>query len=126
MLIRDGRLYGIQPHPGPGVLLRRRWTARRARPCSRPNEQAGYGGKPEVAPAAGAATATPWSRMVKDRQDFELKAFDAADGKLLHALRSRRTGDFGEHGRASATVQNGGLALLGKNDLRIARGAAGE
>ena len=45
---------------------------------------------------------------IKDRQDFELKAFDVKDGKLAHAMKvERRPGELGEHGRASATAQNG-------------------
>jgi len=33
----------------------------------------------------------------------------------------KSAGDFGEHGRASATVQNSKLALLGKNELKTAQ-----
>jgi len=58
---------------------------------------------------------------VKDRQDFELKAFDARDGKLLHAIAVKAAGEMDEAGRSSATAQNGKMALLGRNDLVTAQ-----
>jgi len=36
----------------------------------------------------------------------------------LHAVKVKGVGDFGEHGRVSATVQNGRLVLLSKDKLR--------
>ena len=41
------------------------------------------------------------------------------NGKLLQEPGVKATGGFGEHGRASATAQNGALALLGKNQLML-------
>ena len=49
-----------------------------------------------------------------------MKVFDVAGGKLLHTVKAKGVGAFGEHGCAAATVQNGQLALLGKNELKTA------
>ena len=115
MVIQGDKLYALRPHPGQafyfvGVDCK---TGKNLFP---PNEQKGYGGKPEImlrSDLQGDAIVA----FIKDRQDYEVKAFDTKDGKLLHTLKSKATGDFGEHGRVSATVQNGKLVLLGKNDL---------
>jgi hypothetical protein len=60
--------------------------------------------------------------QIKDRQDFEVKAFSLSDGKLIHKQNAKSAGDFGEHGRASATAQNGKMVLLGKSDLVMPEG----
>ena len=49
-----------------------------------------------------------------------MKVFDIASGKRLHVTAAKGAGDWGEHGRVSATVQNGRLALLSKDKLKIA------
>jgi hypothetical protein len=59
--------------------------------------------------------------QIKDRQEFELKAFSLENGERLHRMKVKATGDFGSHGRASATAQSGKLLLLGKNTLLTAR-----
>ena len=41
-------------------------------------------------------------------------------GKLLHTLKVKAAGNFGEHGRASARVNNGGLILFGRTELKWA------
>ena len=56
---------------------------------------------------------------VQDRQDFELKVFDVSKkGKLVHTLKMKGVGGFGEHGRVSATVQGGRLILMSKDKLK--------
>jgi len=60
--------------------------------------------------------------LVKDRQDFEVKAFDVRTGSLDAAVRAKGVGDFGEHGRVSATVQDGKLVLFSKDKLITALG----
>lgn len=118
MLIRDGKLYGIKPHAGQGFYFAA-LDCKTGKPLFRFNEQTGYGGKPEVrlrhALYGGAVVAE-----IRDRQDYELKAFDVASGQLLHALKVKGAGELGVHGCASAVVQNGALALLGKNELKMA------
>ena len=117
--IAGDRLCGIQVHPGQGFYLAA-LDCKTGRPLFKRNEQAGYQGKPQAA---------LWPRLfgghavarVKDRQDFELKLFDATKGALLHRLKMQGAGNFGEHGRVSATIQSGKLALLSKDKLRIAR-----
>jgi outer membrane protein assembly factor BamB len=115
MLIRDGKLYGIKPHQGEGFYVVG-MDCKTGKPLFAPNEQAGYGGKPDVA-LRHSLYGDAIVAQVRDRQDFEVKAFSARDGKLLHAVQAKAAGDFGEHGRASATVQNGRVALLGKDTL---------
>ena len=117
MFIRDGKLFGIEPHPAQGFYFVG-LDCKTGRPLFERNEQAGYGGKPEVELDRELYGNVMVAR-IKDRQDFWLKAFHCSDGKLLHTVHVRAAGDFGTHGRASATVQNGRLALLGKNTLVI-------
>ncbi len=57
--------------------------------------------------------------LVRDGQDFEVKVFDIASGKRLHAVTVKGAGNWGEHGGVSTTVQNGKLALLSKDKLKI-------
>lgn len=115
MLIRDGKLYGIKPHPGEAFYVAG-MDCRTGKPLFAPNEQAGYVGKPDAQLMPGLYGDTLVAR-VRDQQDFELKVFSARDGTLLHTMQGKSAGDFGEHGRASAAVQNGRLALLAKDTL---------
>jgi outer membrane protein assembly factor BamB/tetratricopeptide (TPR) repeat protein len=115
MLIQDGKLYGIKPHAGQGFYFTG-LDCKTGKQLYKPNEQVGYGGKPEVRlrrTVYGSAVVA----QIKDRQDFEVKAFDTRDAKLVHKLNVKSVGEFGEHGRAAATVQNGRLVLLGKTEL---------
>ncbi|MGQ9660910.1 MAG: outer membrane protein assembly factor BamB family protein [Kiritimatiellia bacterium] len=116
ILIVGDRLYGIRLHPGQGFYFAG-VDCKTGGNLFPMNEQAGYGGKPEAALLDELYGKVAVVR-VRDRQDFELKAFDSDTGKLLHTVKVQGTGDFGEHGRVSATVQNGKLVLLGQNDLR--------
>ncbi|MGQ9662797.1 MAG: outer membrane protein assembly factor BamB family protein [Kiritimatiellia bacterium] len=119
MFIVDGKLFGIRPHAGQGFYLVCR-DCRTGKDVFSPCEQLGYESRPQVS-----LRDTLYGRtlvaLIRDRQDFEVRAFDALDGRLLHVLKVKATGDFGEHGRASATVQNGRLILLGGNELATAR-----
>jgi len=56
---------------------------------------------------------------VKDRRGLELRVLDASDGKNVATLRVKGTGEFGQIGRASATVQNGALAIHGMQTLML-------
>lgn len=118
MVMRGGNLYGIRLPPGQAFTFAG-VDCQTGKDLFPPNEQKGYGGKPEVE-----LTGEIYGRMlvarIRDRQDFELKAFDTQDGKLAHTIKVAGTGDFGEHGSASATVQDGSLVLLGRNDLKWA------
>jgi outer membrane protein assembly factor BamB len=115
MTIRDGKLYGIRPHAGQGFYFVG-IDCKTGKNLFRPNEQTGYGGKPSVQLSHGLYGDVMVARIT-DRQDFELKAFNIRDGKLLHRMKAKATGVYDVHGNASATVQNGGLILLGKNTL---------
>jgi hypothetical protein len=118
MFIQGGTLYGIRPHAGQGFYFVG-VDCRSGKHLFKPSEQTGYGSRPRVR-LRRTVYGNALVAEIKDRQDFQLKAFDARTGKLLHTMQSKATGDFGEHGRASATVQNGSLALLGGNELKTA------
>ena len=118
MSIRAGKLYGIRPHAGQGFYFVG-LDCKTGAPLFPANEQTGYGGKPEVE-LLHAAYGDVMVTRIKDRKDFELKAFRITDGKLLHQMQLKGAGDFDQHGRASATVQDGRLLLLGKNTLLTA------
>jgi hypothetical protein len=111
MFIEGDRLYGIKLHAGQGFFFAG-MDCKTGKPLFKFNEQNGYAGKPQVRlrPTAFGSTVVA---EIKDRQEFELKSFDMKTGKLVHAIKRKATGDFGEHGRASATVQNGRMVLLG-------------
>ena len=81
-----------------------------------PHEEKGYESKPRVT-LLHENFGGRLGVLVKDRQDYEVKVFDSASGKLEQKVSVKGVGDFGVHGSVSATVQNGQLALLGRNDL---------
>jgi hypothetical protein len=120
MVIQGGVLYGMQEHPGQGFYFAA-LDCKTGKPLFRRREEKGYQGKPDarLIPRLFGGHAVA---RVRDRQDFELKVFDVEKGVLLHQLTAKGAGDFGEHGRVSATVQNGKLALLSKDKLTIAVG----
>ncbi len=118
MYLRNGKLFGIQPHPGQGFYFVG-LDAKTGKPLFEQYEQKGYGGKPDVSLTHEAFGDVLVAR-IRDRQDFELKAFRMDNGKLIHQLKLKAAGDFGIHGRVSATVQNGRLLLFGKNTLLTA------
>jgi hypothetical protein len=121
MHLRGEKLFGLAPHPAQDfyfVCL----EAKTGKHLFR-TETHDYAGKPEV-------TLIPrqfgphWVARVKDRQDFELRVMDAANGKNVARLHVKGIGSFGEYGRVSATVQGGVLALHGSQTLML--GSAGE
>jgi hypothetical protein len=120
MKIVDGNLYGIRPHAGQGFYFAA-LNCKTGRPLFRFNEQTGYGGRPQVSLLDGIYGDVMVAR-IRDRQDFELKAFRMQDGKRVHHMKAKAAGAFGTHGCSSVTVQNGRLLLLGKNTLVTARG----
>jgi len=56
---------------------------------------------------------------LQDRQRFEVMAFDLQKGNLYRKVRKKGVGPFGAHGKVSATVQNGRLVLLCKDQLAM-------
>jgi outer membrane protein assembly factor BamB len=118
MLIRDGKLYGLRPLGGGGFFLVG-IDCKTGKNAFRPNRRKGYSATPVVRLRRTAYGDTLVAE-VKDRQDFELAAFEMKTGKLKQRVRVKGIGDFGEHGRASATVQNGCLILHGKKAVKIA------
>jgi outer membrane protein assembly factor BamB len=118
MLIRDGKLYGILPRDGQRFFFVG-MDCRTGKPLFRPNEQKGYSADPTVR-LRHALHGNCVAAEIRDRQDFELKAFDVGNGKLRHEIDVKAAGRFGEHGRASGTVQNGIMVLLGGHEMKTA------
>jgi len=121
MMIEGDTLYGIKIHPGQGFYFAA-MDCKTGKGRYRFNEQKGYAGKPSVGlfPRLYGECAVA---RIRDRQNFELKAFDVSKGKLVGTIKVKGTGDFREHGRASAAVQSGALLLLGKKELVATPGA---
>lgn len=117
MFIRRGRLYGIRKHPGQGFYFSG-VDCKTGRDIFRKNNQEGYNTAPSVRLRRELYGGT-LAAEIRDRQDFELKAFDIQTGRLKQTVRTKGLGRFGEHGRASATVQNGTMILHGKNTVKI-------
>ncbi|MFO7898427.1 MAG: hypothetical protein R6V58_05140, partial [Planctomycetota bacterium] len=112
--IERGRVYGLLPHPGQGFYFA-------ALDCKSGDllfkqEVAGYQDKPDVTLVPHRFGPHVVARMA-DRQEFEIRAFDAGTGKPLARLKRKGVGPFGVHGRVSAAVQNGRLVLLTKDKL---------
>jgi len=121
MRMRDGKLYGMRPSPGAGAFFFVGLDCATGKDVFPPQEQKGYDGEVSVSlmPSLHGNHAVA---RVKNRLDFELKAFDLKTGKLAHRIHGEARGDFGEHGSVSATVQNGNLVFLGVNQLKIGVG----
>jgi len=117
MVIAGDRLYGIQPHAGQGFYFVC-MDCKTGKWVFKPREEKGYGGVPEVQLSPSLYGKVAMVR-IKDRQDFELKVFDTKKGSLMHRVQVKGAGNFGEHGRVSATVQDGKLALFGSNELKV-------
>ena len=114
LLIEGDHVYGIGVHPGQGFFLVGRHCETGQRLFR--TEQTGYQSRVAVRMAprsyGGHVVVT-----VRDRQDFELKAFDLRTGRHLRTLKAKGVAPFGVHGRVSATAQNGRLVLLSKDKL---------
>jgi outer membrane protein assembly factor BamB len=114
MVIVGETVYGIEPHAGQGFYFVGR-DCRSGRRRFR-EEVVGYQAKPEVL-LLGSLYGDQAVVRVSDRQDFELRAFDVKTGKPSYTLKMTGVAPFGVHGRMSATVQNGRLVMLSKDEL---------
>lgn len=112
-------VYGIGVHPGQAFYFVG-MDCKTGRYLFPAQEQSGYEARPAVDFGLG-VFGRAGVVQVKDRQDFELRAIDLQTGKHLHSMKVKGAGEFGEYGRASATVQNGRLILMGQKELKIAR-----
>ena len=118
MRMRAGKLFGLRKHPGQGFYFTG-IDCKTGKSLFKQITLKGY----ETSPAVRLRSNFYGNHLVaevKDRQDFELKAFDTTNGKLSHTIKIKGLGDFGQHGRASCTVQNGCMAIHGKNTVKIA------
>jgi hypothetical protein len=116
MRLAGDRLFGLGIHPAQDfyfICL----DARTGRRLFR-KEVHDYVGQPEVT-LMERPCGPHWIARVRDRQDFELRVLEAVTGNNTVAIRVTGAGDFGEYGRASVTVQDGALALLGDNTLKL-------
>jgi outer membrane protein assembly factor BamB len=117
MSIRDGRLYGIRPRPGQRFDFVGLDCAT-GEALFQVEGQKGYAGDPE-AELRSEYHGNTMLAEIRDRQTYELKAFDMRNGKCIHTLKVKGVGRFGEHGRVSATGQNGMMVLMGKHKLVV-------
>ena len=116
--MRDGKLFGLRLHPGQGFYFTG-MDCKTGKSLFRQKAQTGYQTKPRVRLRSN-FYGKHLVAEIKDRQDFELKALDTTNGKLSHTVKIKGLGEFGQHGRASCTVQNGCMAIHGKNTVKIA------
>jgi outer membrane protein assembly factor BamB len=116
MFIADNRLYGIGPHAGQRFYFVARDCATGKLAVNRLVKD--YAARPKVrlVPRLYGGQAVV---EVQDRKTFELRAFAAATGEPLYTLGKKGAGEFGVHGRVSATVQAGRAVLLSKDDLGL-------
>ena len=117
MLIDGDKLYGLGTHPGQAFYFECR-DCKTGKPLFERYEQKGYEGIPLaqiLQPLRGEHAVV----AVRDRREFYLLPFDTKTGKPAGEVHLKATGDFGRHGRASATVQDGRLALFGLKTLKI-------
>lgn len=115
MVIRDGKLYGIMPHPGQAFYFVG-LDCKTGKQLFRPYQKKGYAAKPQLK-LRNTLVGDCAVALIKDRQNFEFMALRLKDGKPMHTLKVKAAGDFGVHGRVSATAQNGKLVLLGTQKL---------
>ncbi len=118
MMIRKGKLYGLKKHPGQGFYFTG-MDCKTGKDLFRRYEQKGYKSVPLVR-LRPRFYGNMLMAEIKDRQDFELRAFDVTKGKPVHTVTVKGLGNMGEHGRTSCTVQNGCMVLHGKNTVKIA------
>ncbi|MCX7803907.1 MAG: PQQ-binding-like beta-propeller repeat protein, partial [Planctomycetota bacterium] len=121
MVIDGGKVYGIGVHPGQGYYFVARECGSGKQIYSR--EQKGYDSAPEVRllPRLYGGSLVC---LVRDRQEFEVSVFTAGKGELVHRMKMKGVGNFGEHGRVSVGVHGGRIAFLSKDKLRLAAGKA--
>ncbi len=114
--ILDGKLYGLEPHPGQGFYVSCR-DAKTGKKIYR-QEVKGYQSKPvaSLTPHPFGSSLVVW---VQDRQEFELRVFDFKTGKASDTVHEKGVGSFGVHGRVSATIQNGRLVLVSKDKMKF-------
>jgi outer membrane protein assembly factor BamB len=116
MRLKGDRLYGLAPHPGQGFYFEC-LDAKTGKRLYRTNVE-GYDARPTVT-LMRRAFGDYWVAKAVDRQDFDLRVFDARNGKNVARLHIKGVGSYGEYGRASATVQDGALALHGLHQLKL-------
>ncbi|MDD4890512.1 MAG: PQQ-binding-like beta-propeller repeat protein, partial [Phycisphaerae bacterium] len=115
LIIAGETVYGIIPHAGQGFYM----AAVECKSGKRlyKQEYKDYQSKPKI----GMLPQVYGGYLVlqlEDRQDFEVKAFEAKTGKLAHDVKDKGVAPFGVHGRLSATVQAGRVVLLGKDKMQ--------
>lgn len=116
LLIAGETIYGIEPHAGQGFYVTA-YDCASGKNIFR-QETADYQAKPEVN-LLGNIVGGQLVVTVADRQDFELRTFDAQSGEAQNMVQTKGVGPFNVHGRMSATVQHGRLILLSKDKLSL-------
>jgi outer membrane protein assembly factor BamB len=113
-MIRGDTIYGLMPHPGQGYYSV-------GLDCKTGEQR--FQHAVEGCNSVPVVRLMPWIfgsylvAMVQDRQDFELNVLNLKTGERVAKQRKKGTGEFGIHGRVSATVQDGRVVFLTGNRL---------
>ena len=120
MMIDGDGLYGIGLHPGQGFYITK-LDCRTGRRLFH-QEVAGYQEEPEVKLVPRKYTDGETEHgfiTVRDRQDYYVLIADLNSGEVVHQVKMDGTGSFGVHGRVSATLQNGRVVMMSRDDLEM-------
>jgi outer membrane protein assembly factor BamB len=112
--IHGDRAYGLLTHPGQGFYFFAVDT-KTGKQLFR-HEVRGYEGVPQVR-LIPTVFGSRIVAAIQDRQDFELRVFDAGKGPDLHHVRKKGSGTFGIPGRVSQTVQDGHVVLMSRDKV---------
>jgi outer membrane protein assembly factor BamB len=115
-LLDGEHAYGISYFPGQGYYLVG-YASKTGKRIFRTTAD-GYNSKPQVQ-LLSKRFGDQLVVRVQDRQDFDMRVFDAKKGKQVHRVQMKGMGTYGIHGRVSATVQNGRTVLLSKDQVKF-------
>jgi uncharacterized protein YfaS (alpha-2-macroglobulin family) len=106
--MRDGKAYGLMPHPGQGYHFAALDCATGKAIFTHPVE--GYNAAPTVR-AMPRCFGNLLVVQVQDRQDFGIEVLNLTTGQRVGRQQQKGTGEFGVLGRVSATAQDGRLVM---------------
>jgi hypothetical protein len=114
--IHEDTIYGLMPHPGQGYYFAGLDCKTGKKLFQHAVE--GYNSVPRVR-LMPRMFGKHLVAKVQDRQDFEVNVLDIKTGKRVAKQQKKGTGEFGVHGRVSATVQDGRLVFLAVKELGL-------
>jgi len=120
--MRDGKAYGLMPHPGQGYHFAALDCATGKAIFTHPVE--GYNAAPTVR-AMPRCFGNLLVVQVQDRQDFGIEVLNLTTGQRVGRQQQKGTGEFGVLGRVSATAQDGRIVFLARATLQFLGGGQG-